>query len=253
MNTYYENKNVKLYCGDCLEIMPKLIEDGVAVDCCITDPPYGTTSCKWDAVIPFDEMWECLDNLVRPDSAICLFGSEPFSSFLRCSNIEMFKYDWIWDKKTGLGFLDSKFRPLKQHEIISVFSKGGCSNGSKIQMKYNPQGLIPTTKKNSNSPSNILNSEPKQRKELNTKFTNYPKTIITESRVSGLHPTQKPVPLIEYLVNTYSNEGELVLDFCCGSGTTGVACMNTNRKCILIEKEEKYCEVTAKRLEESLN
>ena len=146
----------------------------------------------------------------------------------------MFKYDWIWDKKTGLGFLDSKFRPLKQHEIISVFSKGGCSNGSKIQMKYNPQGLIPTTKNNRNSPSNILNSEPKQRKELNTKFTNYPKSIITESRVSGLHPTQKPVPLIEYLVNTYSNEGELVLDFCCGSGTTGIACMNTNRRCILI-------------------
>lgn len=252
MNTYYENKNVKLYCGDCLEIMPKLIDDGVVVDCCITDPPYGTTACKWDAVIPFDEMWECLTSITKQDSAICLFGSEPFSSLLRCSNLKLFKYDWIWNKQCGMGYLDSKFRPLKSHEIVSVFSRGGCSNGSKPPMVYNPQGLIPTTKQNSHTTSSLLHSQPKT-KEFKTTHTNYPKSILEFKRVSGLHPTQKPVPLIEYLVNTYSNEGELVLDFCCGSGTTGVACVNTNRRCILIEKEEKYCEVTAKRLEESLN
>ena len=147
--------------------------------------------------------------------------------------------------------MDSKFRPLKSHEIISVFSEGGCSNGSKPAMIYNPQNLIPTKKKNRNSPSNILNSEPQKRTELNTQFTNYPKTIIQYSRVSGLHPTQKPVDLLEYLVKTYTNENDIVLDFTAGSGTTGIACMNTNRKCVLIEKEEKYCDIIVERLKQT--
>lgn len=247
---YFKNDNVTLYKGDCLEIMPEL---DIEFDACITDPPYGTTACKWDSVIPFENMWKELERLVKKEGAICLFGSEPFSSLLRCSNIKMFKYDWIWDKKTGLGFLDSKFRPLKSHEIVSIFSKSGCSNGSVPPMQYNPQGLISTTKKNSNSPSNILNCEPKKRKELNTQYTNYPKSIITFSRVSGLHPTQKPVELLEYLIKTYTNEGEVVLDFTAGSGTTGIACMNTKRKCVLIEKEEKYCDIIVKRLQDREN
>jgi site-specific DNA-methyltransferase (adenine-specific) len=182
-----------------------------------------------------------------------LFGSEPFSSFLRCSNMQMYKYDWVWDKKTGLGFFDSKYRPLKQHEIISVFSIGGCSNGSRIQMAYYPQGLIPTTKKNKNTKSNILNSEPKKRKELNTTHTGYPKTILTYGRESGLHPTQKPVALLEYLIKTYTLEGETVLDNCIGSGSTGVACLNTNRNFIGIEKDDKYFEIAKKRIEEAQN
>ncbi|MBR4315990.1 MAG: site-specific DNA-methyltransferase [Alphaproteobacteria bacterium] len=244
---YYKNDLITLYHGDCLEIMPQL---DIKFDCCITDPPYGTTACKWDSVIPFEPMWDNLKRLVKSSGAICLFGSEPFSSYLRISNIEMFKYDWIWNKKTGLGFLDSKFRPLKSHEIISIFSKGGCSNGSNPAMNYFPQDLIKTTKQNSNSKSNILNSEPTQRKNLNTEYTNYPKTIISYSRVSGLHPTQKPVPLIEYLIKTYTNENDIVLDFTSGSGTTGVAAMETSRKCVLIEKEEKYCEITIKRLQD---
>lgn len=243
---YYSDSNITLYKGDCLEILPHISQ----VDCVIADPPYGTTSCKWDSIIPLDSLWNNLLPLVKEDSAICIFGSEPFSSILRLSNLSMYKYDWIWDKKTGLGFLDSKFRPLKQHEIISIFSKAGCSNGSKPPMVYNPQGLIPTTKKNSNSPSNILNSEPKQRKDLNTKYTNYPKSILQYSRVQGLHPTQKPVPLLEYLIRTYSNEGDTILDFSAGSGSTGIASMNTNRKCILIEKEEQYCEVIVNRIRE---
>lgn len=152
-------------------------------------------------------------------------------------------------KKTGLGFLDSKYRPLKQHEVISVFSKGGCSNGSKIQMKYNPQGLIPTTKKNRNTKSNILNSEPKQRRDLDTKFTNYPKTILTYSRETGLHPTQKSVELLEYLIKTYTNEGELVLDNCMGSGSTGVAALNTNRNFIGIELDDNYFNIAKERIE----
>lgn len=247
MNPIYENELVTLYCGDCLEIMPEL---DAKFDCCITDPPYGTTACKWDSVIPFEYMWKELKRLIKANGAICLFGSEPFSSLLRCSNLEMFKYDWIWNKKTGLGFLDSKFRPLKSHEIISIFSQGGCSNGSNLTMNYFPQDLIRTTKQNSNSKSNILNSEPTKRKNLNTEYTNYPKTIISYSRVSGLHPTQKPVELIEYLIKTYTKENEIILDFTAGSGTTGVAAMETNRKCILIEKEPKYCETTIQRLKD---
>lgn len=244
MQPYYKDDSITLYKGDCLDILPTLS----SVGCIIADPPYGTTSCKWDSIIPLQTLWSSLLPLIPQDRAILLFGSEPFSSILRTSNLSMYKYDWVWDKKTGLGFLDSKFRPLKQHELISVFSKAGCSNGSKPPMLYNPQGLIPTTKKNSNSPSNILNSEPKQRKELNTQYTNYPKSILQYARVSGLHPTQKPVPLLEYLVKTYSNPEDTVLDFCAGSGTTGIACKNTGRKCILIEKDEKYCEVIVNRL-----
>lgn len=224
-----------------------------SVDCIICDLPYGSLSCKWDCVIPFEPLWEQYERIVKDNAAVVLFGSEPFSSFLRISNIKLYKYDWVWDKKTGLGFLDSKFRPLKSHETISIFGKGGVSNGSKIQMKYNPQGLIRTNKKNSNSPSNILNSEPKKRKELNTQYTNYPKSILTFSRVSGLHPTQKPTDLLEYLVRTYTDEGDVVLDNCMGSGSTGVACVNTNRSFIGFEKDDKYFEIASKRIEECLN
>lgn len=237
---------IKLYHGDCLEVMKDIEEK--SIDMILCDLPYGTTACKWDCVIPFEPLWEQYNRIIKDNGAILLFGSEPFSSFLRMSNLKMYKYDWIWDKKTGLGFLDSKYRPLKQHEIISVFGKGGVSNGSKIQMKYYPQGLIKTTKKNSNSKSNILNSEPKQRKELNTEYTNYPKTIITFSRVSGLHPTQKPVDLLEYLIKTYTLENETVLDNCMGSGSTGVACINTNRNFIGIEKDDRYFEIAKNRI-----
>lgn len=240
------DQNCQLFCGDCLEIMKQIPDK--SVDMILCDLPYGTTACKWDTVIPFDKLWEHYNRIIKDNGAIVLFGSEPFSSKLRMSNIKNFKYDWVWDKKTGLGFLDSKYRPLKQHETISVFSKGGCSNGSKTQMKYCPQGLIPTTKRNSNSKSNILNSEPKQRKLLNTQFTNYPKTILTFNRETGLHPTQKPVALCEYLIKTYTNEGDVVLDNCMGSGTTGVACRNLGRKFIGIELDEEYFKIAENRI-----
>lgn len=237
-----------MFLGDCLEVMDELIAKGVKVDAIITDPPYGTTACKWDSVIPFAPMWERLGKLIKPNGAIVLFGSEPFSSALRMSNIKQYKYDWVWDKKTGLGFLDSKHRPLKQHENVICFSFGGCSNGSSPRMSYNPQGLVETDKKNSNSKSNILNSEPTLRKQLDTTHTNYPKSIITYARETGLHPTQKPVALLEYLIRTYTHPGELVLDFTAGSGTTGVACINTQRDYILIEKEQKYYDIIHNRL-----
>src|SRR5574344_1378225 len=196
--------------ADCLEAM-KYIESK-SIDMILCDLPYGTTQCKWDKVIPFEPLWEQYKRIIKDRGAIVLFGSEPFSSVLRCSNLSMYKYDWVWDKKTGLGFLDSKHRPLKQHEIISVFSIGGCSTGSRVQMAYYPQGLIPTPKKNRNTKSNILNSEPIKRKDLNTTHTGYPKTILTFGRETGIHPTQKPVALLEYLIKTYTKENDTVLD-----------------------------------------
>lgn len=220
-----------------------------SINMILCDLPYGTTACKWDSIIPFDKLWEQYERIITDNGAIVLFGSEPFSSHLRLSNLKLYKYDWIWDKKTGLGFLDSKFRPLKQHETISVFSKGGCSNGSKIPMVYNPQGLIPTTKQNRNSQSNILNSEPKKRKELDTKYTNYPKSILTYSRETGMHPTQKPVALLEYLIKTYTNENDVVLDNCMGSGSTCIAAINTSRQYIGFELDEHYFEIAKERIE----
>lgn len=237
----------KIHLGDCLELMKEIPDK--SIDAIICDLPYGTTACSWDVVIPFDKLWEQYKRIRKDTTPIVLFGSEPFPTYLRMSNIKEYKYDWIWNKKTGLGFLDSKFRPLKSHEIISVFSKGGCSNGSNPKMQYHPQNLIVAHKQNSNSKSNILNSEPHTRKYLNTEYTNYPKSIISYLREVGLHPTQKPVALLEYLIKTYTNKGDLVLDNCSGSGSLAVACHNTHRNFICIEKNEEYYQKSVERLE----
>ena len=228
----------KLYHGDCLEIMDKLIEEGVKVDMILTDPPYGTTKCKWDDVIPFDEMWNRLNKLIKPNSAIVLFGSEPFSSSLRMSNIKKYKYDWIWEKR-AVNFLNAKRQPLRNTENIIVFN-------SKI---YNPQGLIYKERINkrsksaeTNNPHGLCNK---------SYFTNYPKQILKFIGERGLHPTQKPVALLEYLIKTYTNKDELVLDFTMGSGSTGVACLNTNRRFIGIELDENYFNIAKKRIEDA--
>jgi site-specific DNA-methyltransferase (adenine-specific) len=245
------SKEIQLINGEALQEMDELIADGIVVDAIICDPPYGTTACKWDSVIDFEQMWLRLNKLIKPNGAIVLFGSEPFSSALRMSNIKNYKYDWVWDKKAGLGFLDAKFRPLKSHENILVFGAvgTGVSNGSKIPLKYNPQGVVQTTKTNRNKPSNILNSEPKKREFKNAK-TGYPKSVIEFSKDSKkIHPTQKPVALMEYLIKTYTNEGELVLDFTMGSGTTGVACKNLGRDFIGIEMDESYFNIAKERIE----
>lgn len=247
-----ENKYV-LYNGDCLEIMDRLIEQGIVFDAIITDPPYGTTACKWDSVIPFDEMWERLNKLIKPNGAIALFGSEPFSSKLKCSNLDIFKYDWIWEKSRTVGFLNCKNAPLKNYEVISVFSKGKTANGSKNNMQYFPQGLkeINKVKKSvSCSDATVVGNRPSRSKEYIAKYTGYPKTIIKFNNESKqVHPTQKPVDLLEYLIKTYTNENELVLDFTMGSGSTGVACMNTNRRFIGIELDENYFEIAKERIE----
>ena len=226
----------KLYKGNCLEVMDRLIEEGIKVDMILTDPPYGTTACKWDSVIPFDEMWSRLNKLIKFNGAIVLFGSEPFSTNLRISNIKNYKYDWVWNKRP-VNFLNAKRQPLREVENIMVFN-------SKI---YNPQGLI--YKERINKRSNSTETNSKHGLSNKSYYTNYPKQILRFIGERGLHPTQKPVALLEYLIKTYTDEGELVLDFTMGSGSTGVACINTNREFIGIELNEKYFNIAKGRLE----
>lgn len=235
---------IVLMYGECLEEMDKLIDYGVVVDAIITDPPYGTTVCKWDNIIPFDKMWLRLNKLIKPNGVIVLFGSEPFSSALRMSNIRNYKYDWVWEKSLKTGFQLAKKRPLKQHENISIFNKK--------QSTYNPQGITPYGKKNKRGSTGDNWTELKE-KEYIQEFTNYPTQIIKiPSQGKTVHPTQKPVVLMEYLIKTYTNEGEVVLDFTMGSGTTGVACKNLDRDFIGIEMDNKYFKIAEKRIHENL-
>lgn len=234
----------QLFQGDCLEVMDKLIKDGVKVDCILTDPPYGTTSCKWDNVIPFDEMWKRLNLLIKDNGAIVLFGSEPFSSALRMSNIKNYKYDWIWEKPQGANFMSVKYQPYKVHENISVFNKH----------KYIPQMEkgSPYISGKGTSGEITRNVVKKQTKNSGTR---YPRSIqkFSINKSKSFHPTQKPTELMEYLIKTYTDENDTVLDFTMGSGSTGVACLNTNRKFIGIELDEKYFEIAKNRIEESLS
>jgi len=241
MEPYYQNSACKIYHGDCLEVMQR-IPDG-SIDAIITDPPYGTTACKWDSVIPFGPMWTQLKRIIKPNGAIVLFGSEPFSSALRMSNIKMYKYDWVWDKKLAGNYGLAKFQPLKTHELISVFSaKTHCYHPIMTKGKMRKKGGY-----------GLNNSIATGMKEIKPFYSDeyYPKSVyrLAHNR-SGqrVHPTQKPVALMEYLIKTYTNEGETVLDFTMGSGTTGVACANLNRAFIGIDNEEEYCEISAKRL-----
>ncbi len=238
--------NMKLYNGDCLETMDLLIEQGVKVDCIATDIPYGTTQCKWDSVIPFDAMWERLNKLIKPNGAIVLFGSEPFSSALRVSNIKNYKYDWIWNKKRVSNPAHAKRQPLKHSEMLSVFNKHS----------YYPQGLKPCLKKlGGNKSSNKGVAVANKKENYKQEWTNYPRHILDISAdnygKNCFHPTQKPVALMEYLIKTYTNENETVLDFTMGSGSAGVACKNTNRDFIGIELDKGYYDIAVKRIKEA--
>ena len=227
--------------------MDRLIEEGVKVDCILTDVPYGTTKCKWDNIIPFEPMWERLNKLIKPNGAIVLFGSEPFSSNLRMSNIKNYKYDWVWDKKKPINFPLAKKQPMKYHENIIVFN-------SKIYYPIMVKVEGRKAKKNVNKGATVFNTKGlDDPKYLDKVYTDkYPSSIIEVSNAcqrNRYHPTQKPVALLEYLIKTYTNENETVLDFTMGSGSTGVACINTNRKFIGIELEEKYFSISCERLE----
>ena len=238
--------------GDCLEVM-KSIPSG-SIDAIITDPPYGTTACKWDSVIDFDLMWEQLNRIIKPNGAIVLFGSEPFSSALRMSNIKNYKYDWIWKKNGNSGdFAMAKNKPLSNIENICCFSFGKCGNGAKLRMEYNPQDLIykpRTVKKTDGGSSSEHRPNRKVRVvKFTSEYTNYPKRILEFKKDKNKkHPTQKPVELMEYLIKTYTNENETVLDFTMGSGSTGVACVNTNRNFIGIEQDGNYFEIAKERI-----
>jgi len=239
--------------GDCLELM-KTLPDG-CVDMVLTDPPYGTTACKWDSVIPFEPMWKELKRVTKDNAAICLFGSEPFSTKLRSSNLDMYKYDWIWLKSRAMGFMNAKLRPMARHELISVFSAGKTANRNKSNMKYFPQGLVPFNKvrpgrKGGDADNNGHRfNRPSLKEVMLQEYTNYPtQTIEFKSEPKPTHPTQKPVPLLEYLIKTYTTEGETVLDFTMGSGSTGVAAKNLNRDFIGIELNDDYFEISKKRI-----
>ena len=229
--------NIDLMKGDCLELM-KHIPDG-SVDMVLTDPTYGTTACKWDSVIPFEPMWEQLKRIIKPNGAIVLFGSEPFSSHLRMSNIKQYKYDWVW-KKRAVNFLNAKKQPLREVENILVFNS----------LVYNPQGLIYSPKVNKRSNSTETNGA--HGLSNLSEYTNYPKNILEFKNERGLHPTQKPVALLEYLIKTYTQEGETVLDFTAGSMSTAIACINTNRNGIMIEKDDHYFKVGSDRVAQAL-
>lgn len=238
----------KLILGDCLEEMAKL-EDN-SIDLCLTDPPYGTTACKWDSVIPFEPMWKELKRIVKDNGAICLFGHELFTARLKLSNEDMYRYSLVWKKSKVSRFAQAKNRFLNTHEDIIIFSKGRCSSNSKIIMKFYPQGLKRYDKiVKDTSHKNGHRENRKQLPDYYQEFTNYPKSILKFSSVQKtVHPTQKPVPLLEYLIKTYTLENETVLDFTMGSGSTGVACKNLNRKFIGIEKDEKYFEIAKERV-----
>ena len=232
------NNDCTLLMGDCLERM-KEIPYG-SVDMVLADPPYGTTACKWDSIIPLEPMWEQLKRVIKPNGAIVLFGAEPFSSALRVSNIKQYKYDWVWEKSKPTGHLNAKKQPLRQVELISVFYKKQCT--------YLPQGTSPTNKIVSRTNRGNYGECSKTTKQT---VTGYPRNIIKFASVDGVHPTQKPVALMEYLIKTYSNEGETVLDFAMGSGTTGVACQNLDRDFIGIELDEGYFDIARKRISEA--
>ena len=232
--------------GDCLQVM-KGIPDK-SVDMILCDLPYGTTACKWDTIIPFEPLWEQYKRIIKDNGAIVLTASQPFTSALVMSNVKMFKYEWIWDKVKPSTFLNAKRQPLMKHESIVVFSDGKFPDYYPIKTKGRMRNKTPNRAEVKREQV-YRNLDNKNIENVNDSY--YPKSIIEVSNASQrgkLHPTQKPVALFEYLIKTYTNEGDLVLDNCAGSGTTGVACQNLKRNFILIEQEPEYVEICKNRL-----
>lgn len=237
----------KIYYEDCLIGMTKIPDKSINLILC--DLPYGTTQCNWDTIIPFDDLWEQYKRIIKDDGCILLFGCEPFSSYLRLSNIDWFKYDIVWDKIKGTGFLNAKKQPMRNHEIISVFYKNQCT--------YNPQ-------KTKGHPRKISYKGKHHQTEVYGEMKNdylydsterFPRSIVhfsTDTQNTNLHPTQKPVALCCYLIETYSNVSDLVLDNCMGSGTTAIACIETNRNYIGFENNQTYYQLSQERINQLL-
>jgi len=234
--------------GDCLQLMRDIPDQ--SVDMVMCDLPYGTTACKWDTVIPFAPLWEQYKRIIKDNGAILLTSSQPFTSMLGASNITMLKYSWIWEKSRATGHLNAKKMPMKNFEDVLVFYS--------TLPTYNPQNLVYSPRKVMNSKSHSLRGKDNKtstvsggikHEEYEQEYTNYPRQVIKfDSDGSTVHPTQKPVALMEYLIRTYTNEGEVVMDNCMGSGTTGVACKNTGRFFIGIEQDEKYFQIAKDRI-----
>lgn len=238
---------VRLMHGDCLERMKEIA--GGSVDAIICDPPFGTTACKWDSVIPLDEMWEQLKRIIKPDGAILLFAQTPFDKVLGCSNLDMLKYEWIWEKTAATGHLNAKKMPMKAHENILVFYKKLPTYNAQKTTGHKP---VNSYAKKQDSDGECYGKTSAASGGGNT--DRYPRSIqifSSDKQKSKLHPTQKPVALMEYLIKTYTNEGDTVLDFTMGSGSTGVGAVNTNRKFIGIERDDNYYGVAMQRILEA--
>jgi DNA modification methylase len=237
-----------LYNGDCLDVLSGLAPQ--SVDAVICDPPYGTTACKWDSVIPFEPMWRELKRLIRPRGAVVLFGSQPFTSALIMSNPSMFRYSLVWEKNRVGKFAQAPYRFLDTHEDIAVFSDAHTAHNSRMRMLYNPQGVkaanIRCFDRKGHTP---LRANRKDRGAYVQTATNYPRSVLKfANEFKTVHTTQKPLALMEYLIRTYTNEGDTVLDFTMGSGTTGHACDNLGRSFIGIEKDETYFNIAQERI-----
>ena len=243
--------NVTLYHGDCLEVMKQIPDKSISAVIC--DLPYGTTDCKWDVVIPFEKLWEQYNRVCKSNAVIALFGNEPFTSLLVCSNLKWFKYRLDWDKVVPSGFTYARFRPMQQTEDVAIFSVGGGKTAYNPQMKKREKPI----KSGGNSVSTTIynvNGIVNGTEYVKTYEHKFPTTLMRfmKIRQGSLHPTQKPVDLLRYLIRTYSNEGDTILDNTMGSGSTGVAAVMENRKFIGIEKDDSYFNIAQKRINEAI-
>ena len=248
--SYYHNKTGMLLFGDCLDWMPKIPDK--SIDMILCDLPYGTTSNKWDITIPLEPLWKEYKRICKDTAIIALTASQPFSSALVVSNLEMFKHEWIWIKNIGSNFANTVREPMKEHESILIFSRGAWTYNKQLQERAESgkeRAKYPVKFNNQQRDgTRVFEGRPShEQKELRV-----PSSWQKFNRSVGLHPTQKPVPLFEYLIKTYTNENEIVLDNAAGSSTTAIACKNANRKWICIEKEEKYCKISKKRILDSI-
>lgn len=244
--------NITLYYGDCLEKMNYIPDK--SIDLILCDLPYDTSACKWDSVIPFDKLWSQYKRIITDSGVIALFGSEPFSSICRTSNLEMYKYDWKWEKPNGANFLNFKYQPAKVHEDIMIFAKMASSYSKNGNMNYFPIMEIGKTYKQGSEKQRLPKGNATVRSPIiqvvtENHGTRYPRSIVRfPLDKEKLHPTQKPVALLEYLIKTYTKENNTVLDNCMGSGSTGIACLNTNRNFIGIELSEEYHNLATARI-----
>lgn len=236
----------KIYNEECLEGMNKI--DDHSIDLIVCDLPYGTTSCSWDEIIPFDKLWQQYKRVIKENGVIALFGAEPFSTMIRMSNLKDYKYDWYWHKNNVTGFTFAKYQPMRAIETVSIFN-----NGKPV---YYPQDLQIMTKNNIRSRKDngrdAIYKQDSLEGDYFQKYTNYPNNVLKFERdTNTFHPTQKPVRLLEYLIKTYSLPGDLILDNCMGSGTTAIACLNTDRNFIGFEMNEEYYQKSLQRIEEN--